>query len=151
MRYQKIGSSGDDSFVLVFESGEPVMEKLASFVEKEGVHSARFHGIGAFKEAGLRYFDAESREYIEIPVREQVELLTLTGTVATRKGEPQLHAHAILGKATGECVGGHLKDAVVHPTLELMVVTSPAHLHREFDSSVELPLLQLDADDAQEV
>ncbi|MDP0501778.1 MAG: DNA-binding protein [Verrucomicrobiota bacterium JB022] len=151
MRYQKLDTTGDTTYVLVFETGEAVMEKLAAFVAKEGIVSARFHGIGAFSEAGLRFFNTDHLEYIDIPVHEQVELLSLTGTIASRDGKAQLHAHAILGKPDGQCIGGHLKDAVVRPTLEVMVIASPAHLHREFDPRVELPLLQLDASKQQEV
>jgi predicted DNA-binding protein with PD1-like motif len=74
-------------------------------------------------------------------VREQVELLSLVGNVALANGEPKIHAHVVVGRRDGTALGGHLLDARVRPTLELVLVETPATLRRVVDTATGLPLL----------
>ena len=113
-----------------------------SFAKENGLDAANFTALGAFSDAALGYFDMERKEYEEIPVREQVEVLSLVGTIAPKEsGEPQVHAHAVLGRSDGTTRGGHLLEARVRPTLEVVLDESPEHLRRETDPETGLPLL----------
>jgi hypothetical protein len=48
------------------------------------------------------YFDWETKDYLRIPVIEQVEVATLIGDVAEDpSGKPSLHIHLVVGKRTG--------------------------------------------------
>jgi predicted DNA-binding protein with PD1-like motif len=49
----------------------------------------------------------------------------------------------VIGKADGTAHGGHLLEAHVRPTLEVIVTESPAHLHRRSDPETGLALLRL--------
>ena len=91
----------------------------------------------------LGYFDWESKEYQKIPVREQVEVLSLIGDVALKDGEPKVHAHVVVGRSDGSTRGGHLLDAHVRPTLEVILVQSPAHLRKHHDEESGLALIDL--------
>jgi predicted DNA-binding protein with PD1-like motif len=82
-------------------------------------------------------------DYKEIAIAEQVEVLSLTGNIAANDGKPKIHAHVVLGKADGTAVGGHLLQATVWPTLELIVEESPVHMHRKSDPETGLALLEL--------
>src|SRR5919106_1187106 len=73
-------------------------------------------------------------------LREQVEVLSLLGNVAVHEGKPAVHAHVVVGKRDGTAHGGHLLEAHVRPTLEVIVVESPKHLYRERDDETGLPL-----------
>ncbi len=94
-----------------------------------------------FSGATLGFFDVESKEYKEIPVEEQVEVLSLVGDVALHEGEPKLHVHAVVGKSDGTTRGDHLFGAHVQPTLEVVLVESPEHLWRETNEETSIPLL----------
>jgi hypothetical protein len=74
---------------------------------------------------------------------EQVELLSLIGDVALKDGEPQVHAHAVVGKRDSTAHGGHLLQARVRPTCELVLTESPAHLKKEFDPVAGIALIKL--------
>jgi predicted DNA-binding protein with PD1-like motif len=133
---------GQKTFALVFDTGDEVVAGLTEFAEHNGLNAASLTAIGAFSEATLGYFDIEKKEYEKIPVEEQVEVLSLVGTVAPKEdGEPQVHAHVVLGRSDGTTRGGHLLEARVRPTLEVIVVESPEHLRRETDEETGLPLL----------
>ena len=89
----------------------------------------------------LGWYDIEKQEYVKIPIREQVEVLACVGNVALDKGQPKVHAHLVVGKREGTAHGGHLLQAVVRPTLEVMLFESPAELRRRMDPASGLCLI----------
>ena len=137
--------AGERVFVLVFEIDDDPMTGLLDFAREQRLTAGHFTGIGAFREATLAYFDWQRKEYLHIPVREQVEVLALTGDIALEKHQPKVHAHAVVGKRDGSAHGGHLISARVRPTLEIVLTQSPSHLRRRMDSSSGLALIDLDA------
>ena len=136
-------SQGQKTFALVFDIGDEVMNGLTDFAREKGLSAAHFTAIGAFQSATLGYFDWQKKDYRRIRIGEQVEVLNLTGNVALADGEPGLHVHIVLGKADGTAHGGHLLQAHVRPTLEVIVTESPAHLRRRSDPETGLALIQL--------
>jgi predicted DNA-binding protein with PD1-like motif len=70
-------------------------------------------------------------------------VLSLIGDIALNKGKPKVHAHVVVGKADGTAHGGHLMEARVRPTLEVIVVESPKHLIRRTDDETGLALITL--------
>src|SRR5687767_7076057 len=108
------------AYLLVFSSGDEVVSTLTAFARDSKILAAHFYALGALERATLAYWNRETKAYEDIPVDEQVEVVSLIGDVtAGVKGEPRIHAHASLGRRDGSLQGGHLKNAVVHPTLEL--------------------------------
>ena len=98
--------------------------------------------IGAFSSVKLGYFDWETKAYRTIPVDEQVEVLSLLGDVATKDGEPAVHAHVVVGRSDGTTRGGHLLEAHVRPTLEVILDESPSHLRKRHDPESGLALIR---------
>ena len=117
------------------------MEGLAAFAREHEVSAGRFTAIGAFSEVVLGYFDWERKDYDRIPVHEQVEALAVTGDIALEDEKPVVHAHAVVGLRDGAARGGHLLEARVRPTLEVVLVESPAHLRKRVDSESGLALI----------
>ena len=84
------------------------------------------------------------KDYNKIPIEEQVELMSLVGNIAgDDKGHPKLNAHVVVGKSDGSAHGGHLLEAFVRPTLEVVVVESARHLRRRTRADLGLALLDL--------
>jgi uncharacterized protein len=131
-------------FAVVLDTGDEIMACLQRFAETESLSAAQVSALGAFSEAMLAFFDWETKEYLDIPVREQNEVASLTGDIARDKdGKPSLHLHAVLGKRDGSTLSGHLVGGVVRPTLEVIVTESPVHLHRLKDEETGLALIRL--------
>jgi uncharacterized protein len=136
---------GQRTFAIVLESGDEAMATLKAFVTHEQVGAAQFSAIGAFSHAELNYFDWERKQYLPIPVNEQVEVASLTGDVALASdGKPALHIHAVLGRRDGTALAGHLAKAWVRPTLEVVLTESPAHLRKQYDAQSGLALIRPD-------
>ncbi|MDQ6878436.1 MAG: DNA-binding protein [Candidatus Dormibacteraeota bacterium] len=133
---------GEKTFALIFETGDEVAAGLAKFASHEKLAAAHFTAIGALRDVTLGYFDWEKKAYTRIPLREQVEVLSLIGDVALDEGgNPKVHAHLVVGRPDGTTRGGHLLEAHVRPTLEVVVVESPAHLQRRLDPESGLALI----------
>ena len=141
MRDRRIDSTEARAWLLVFDDGDEALATLEAFVRRHGVAGADFTAIGAFASATIAFFDLATKEYEEIPVEEQVEVLSLAGNVAIAEGEPKLHAHVVLGRRDGTALGGHLLRGVVRSTLELVLRDSGARWQRRRDEATGLPLL----------
>jgi predicted DNA-binding protein with PD1-like motif len=136
---------GQKTFAVVFETADEAVAGLTAFAREHDVDACHLTAIGAFSDVTLGFFDWAAKEYRRILVREQVEVLSLVGDITREKGEPKLHAHVVVGKPDGSAHGGHLLEAHVRPTLEVMLVESPAHLRRRHDAESGLALIDPDA------
>jgi predicted DNA-binding protein with PD1-like motif len=144
MKTKLLHEDGERTFALIFETGDEVMHVLKSFAKDTRPRSAHFTAIGAFSEATLAYFDWQSKQYRDIPIREQVEVLTLAGDIAWKDdGAPVVHAHVVVGLADGSTRGGHLQRAMVRPTLEVILEEYPKHLERRHDATSGLALIRV--------
>ena len=104
----------------------------------------RLTAIGAFQRVTLGFFDVTTKDYKKIEIQEQVELLSLVGNIAhDDQGNPKLHAHVVVGKSEGSAHGGHLLNAYVRPTLEVVLVETSQHLRRTIRGEFGLALLDL--------
>ena len=134
---------GEKTFALIFDTGDEAMSGLVEFAKANKLGASHFTAIGAFRDVTLGYFDWESKEYKKIPVRDQVEVLSLIGDVAVKDGEPKVHAHVVVGRSDGSTRGGHLIEGHVRPTLEVILTESPEHLRKEIDEESGLALIRI--------
>ena len=124
--------------------GEEAKSAIVNFAKQNGVKAASFVALGAFERAKLGYFDWQKKEYVPIPVEEQVEVISLIGDVAENdKHESDLHAHAVLGRHDGSTRGGHLLVGIVRPTLEVTLTETPAHLRRRMHPDINVALIEI--------
>lgn len=135
---------GSRTYVGVFGHGETVMGPLLAFLSEARVTAARLSGIGALESVTLGYFNWERKEYEHHQMSGQMELLSLVGDVALQDDEPKVHAHVVVGQRDTTTRGGHLIDATVRPTLELIVEDVPAHLRKRVDPESGLALIAPD-------
>jgi predicted DNA-binding protein with PD1-like motif len=143
-KWKEIDSGARRSFAVVFDSGDEAFAGLSAFARDRRLSAAQITAIGAFEKAVLGYFDWQRKDYVRIPVNEQVEVVSLIGDVALGPdGDPKLHAHVVLGRRDGVALGGHLLEGRVRPTLEVVVVESPAHLRKKHDPETGLALIRL--------
>ncbi len=101
MRWKQI-ESAPKTFALIFETGDEIASVLQEFAKGQSLAGSSFKAIGALSYAKLGWFNLETKKYDPACVLdEQVELLSLIGDVALRDGEPQVHAHAVVGRSDG--------------------------------------------------
>jgi uncharacterized protein len=145
MKARLLQRAAPKTFALVFDNGDEVISGLTEFARAHRLSASRFTAIGAFSEVTVGYFLPGQKKYRRIPISEQVEGLSLVGDITLdERGEPKIHAHTVVGKSDGSAHGGHLLEAHVSPTLEVVVEEAPSHLMRRVDPDTGLALIALD-------
>jgi hypothetical protein len=142
MKSKLLDSTGQKTFALVFDKEDEVVAGLTAFAKAERLGAAHFTAIGAFSEVTLGYFERARKDYKRMAVAEQVEVLSLIGDIALdQTNAPKVHAHVVVGLSDGQTRGGHLLAARVWPTLEVILVESPAFLRKRHDPDSGLALI----------
>ncbi len=147
MRVQLLTSEGAEprQYAVIFGKGDEVASGLAEFAQRYHLTSAHFTGVGALQDVTVAWMDREKKSYKAIPIPQQVEVLSLIGDVAMFEGKPAVHAHLVVGLDDASAKGGHLIEAHVFPTLELMVTVDPVTMQKRFDPETGLALIDAHA------
>lgn len=130
-------------YLCVFDRGEEFMSTLTAWAVAQGITAATFSGIGAVEAVNLCFYDLPAKEYLCNTLEHIYEVSSLTGTISLRDGEPFVHAHAVVGDRELRTYGGHLTEATVAVTLEVMVVPMDEEIRRSPDDDTGLHLLDL--------
>jgi predicted DNA-binding protein with PD1-like motif len=132
------------TFILIFKTGDELAKGLLQFAEQEKLSAASFKAVGAFSSVRLGWYSWESKKYEpSVTLDEQVELLSLIGDVALKDGKPVVHAHAVIGKKDGTAYGGHLLEAHIRPTCEVVLTESPTPLQKFIDLESGLAVIKI--------
>jgi predicted DNA-binding protein with PD1-like motif len=145
MQVKRLSTATEPTWAVIFEPGEESVAGLTDWAEKQRIRAARLTGIGGFRDVELGFFDPAERDYRRIPVREQVEVLSLLGDITMGEEGPEVHAHVVVGLSDGTTRGGHLLSGEVWPTLEVLVSQVPTYLARRHDPATGLAVIDLSA------
>jgi len=128
-------------YAVIFYQGDEAFSGLLEFAEKYRVTSAHFTAIGALNGATLGWFDPQRKMYKKIPIHGQHEVIGMSGDIALYQGKPVVHTHMVVGSPDGTTLGGHVLEAYVAPTLEVMVTEDPETMQKRFDPATDLTLI----------
>jgi uncharacterized protein len=143
MRHKQV-SDTPQTFVLIFDAGDELLTELKQFASEQRLADSSFHAIGGLSYTKVGWFNLETKKYeVAAEFDEQVELLSLIGDIAVIDGKPQVHAHMVVGRRDGTAHGGHLMEARVRPTCELVLTESPAHLKKHVDPKSGVALIRI--------
>jgi uncharacterized protein len=128
-------------YAVIFYQGDEAFSGLLEFAEKYQVTSAHFTAIGALSGATVGWFDPQRKMYKKIPIVGQHEVIGMSGDIALYQGKPVVHTHMIVGNSDGTARAGHVLDAYVSPTLEVMVTVDPITMQKRLDPATDLTLI----------
>ena len=104
------------------DPNENLLKSLISICEKYRIQTGIIiSGIGQLKQVTLGYFK-EKNNYTPEFYKDTYELLSLSGTIIRNNKTYIPHLHAILGKFDKKTLGGHLLDASVEVTNEIIAI-----------------------------
>lgn len=126
-------SAQETTYAVIFGAGDEVFSGLTQFAQQNHIVAARITGVGAVRSATLGFFDPQRKTYRHISIDHQSEVLSMLGDIAMYQGKSVVHVHMVVGFADGTAHGGHLLQAHVWPTLEVIVTAYPRPLYRKFD------------------
>jgi len=132
------------TYAVIFDAGDELAAGLKQFAIELKMSSSSFKAIGAFSSVRLGWFNWTTKKYeTAVALDEQVELLSLIGDIAEKDGQPQVHAHVVIGRSDGTAHGGHLLEAKVRPTCEVILMESPRHLEKQIDPELGIALIRI--------
>jgi predicted DNA-binding protein with PD1-like motif len=140
-------------FVIKIAPGESLQRRLVEFAHAAGVRTAVVvSAIGSVQDVTFRGIKTGARLPLSAPrvhlheVQGPLELLGLTGNLLPDEhGEIDCHLHVIAGKASGEVLGGHLLDARVFATCEIVLTEILAEgLERHLSKTGGIPTVFID-------
>lgn len=144
-------------FVLKIAPGERLPQRLVEFARAAGVsHAVLTSAVGSVQDVTFRGIKTGARLPITSPrvhlheVQGPLELLGLTGNIVPDGGGAgglDCHLHVVAAKASGDVLGGHLLDARVFATCELLLSEIRAEgLERHLSRTGGIPTLFIDAE-----
>lgn len=132
-----------NKYIIRLEKDEKIIETLTKFLNKQKIKSAHFTGIGAVSEAEIAHFNILKKEYSSKLFNEPLEIISLIGNIALVNNKTMIHAHISLADSDMKTHGGHLKEATVSPTCEIILEKLNISLKRKLDKATNLNLLDL--------
>ena len=139
MKYRKFGGV----FLIRLMKGEEVIKSLTDFSAKNKISLASFSGIGAVQKAEIGFYELKNKKYLWKKINEEMEVLSIIGNVSSLDKKPFIHAHIVLADRNFRAYGGHLKEAVVGATLEIVLLKVKGKVERKFDEEIGLNLMDL--------
>jgi predicted DNA-binding protein with PD1-like motif len=141
MQYQK----SDKRMVVVLSRGEQIMASLTKLCEAEGIEGGAFYGLGAVDEAELASYDVPNKKYNQQTLTGVFEVTNLTGTIGMMDEQRIVHGHITLADEQMKAWGGHLVEARVSGTMEL-VITMFERLAKHHDEATGLNIFKFGLD-----
>ncbi|RAJ95749.1 hypothetical protein LX87_03497 [Larkinella arboricola] len=132
-------------YLMVLRQGDDVFAHLEELARKEKIPSATFTGMG-FVNAKFGYFNRETKQY-DPREFEDVELASLSGSIAWQDQKPSLHVHGVVTDKNFQAFGGHLLAATVGTgSVEIMVTVHDKPLKRVMEQPLGANILNLEPD-----
>ena len=137
MDYRRFGNK----IIARIDKGEEILEEIREIALKEDIKLADITALGAINDFTAGVFRTAEKKYDSNDFKGNFEIVSLTGTISTMKGEFYAHIHMSAGNEKGEVFGGHLNRAVVSATCEMVITVIDGIVERCFDEEVGLNLL----------
>lgn len=138
MEYRKFGNY----YVIRLEKGEEIVTKIKELCEKEEIKLASLSGIGAVNKVTAGLFKTKEKKYVSKTYEEDMEIVSLGGNVSCMNGETYLHFHISVANEAGEVRGGHLTEAFISATGELVLTRIEGTVDREYSDEIGLNLFK---------
>ena len=129
--------------IIRLEPGERIIDTLAAFCLRRKIGAASFQGLGTCRWAELGFFRTARKRYALRKFRGDHEIVSLQGNVSLMGGKSFVHAHIVLSGPDFLARGGHLKEAEVAATCEIVLRPIPGKIQRKFDPDSGLNLLDI--------
>ena len=140
MIYAQLGTG---KYVIRLESGDDILQSLRQFATAKRLSAGLLEGIGSLSKVKLGHYDFKTRKYSYETFEDDLEILTLSGNIASMNRQPIPHAHVTLGRRDFSVIGGHLDEGSSANMVEIGILKLPGKLVKAKDDEIGLNVLQL--------
>jgi len=119
--------------ILRVKPKQELLNSIATYCNEHKITSAIVIGIiGSVEKARLNFLVKLPGKYETIEYTGPLEIVCAQGSVATKENNPVIHVHIVLSKQEFTC-GGHLAEAIIFSTAEVVIGEIDYQLRRELD------------------
>ena len=137
------GQLGTDKYVLRLESGDDILQSIRKFATAKRVNAGILEGIGSLSRVKLGHYDFKTRKYSYETFEDDLEILNLSGNIASTNRQPLPHLHVTLGRRDFSVIGGHMDEGSSANMVEVGIWKLPGKLVKAKDDQIGLNVLQL--------
>jgi predicted DNA-binding protein with PD1-like motif len=134
MDFKRFGNK----IVMRIDRGEEVVQTITKFCKEQSITLASVSGLGAAGKVKVGLFDVEKKEYFSKVFEGDFEITNLTGNISTMNEEIYTHLHITIADHELHAFGGHLNEAVICATCEIVIDIIDGMVDREFNEEVGL-------------
>lgn len=138
MDYRKF----NNTIIARLDRGEEITEQLKQIALKENIKLANINALGAVNDFTVGVYKVDEEKYYSNKFQGNFEIVSLTGTINTMDGEFYMHLHMSAGDEKGQVFGGHLNEAKVSATCEVVINIIDGEVDRYFDEEIGLNLFK---------
>ena len=138
MEYRKF----ENKIIARIDKGEEILEKIKEIALQENIKLASINALGATNDFTVGVYKVDEKKYYSNKFKGNFEIVSLTGTINTMKGEFYTHIHMSAGNDKGEVFGGHLNKAFVSATCEMVIDIIDGGVDRIYDEETGLNILK---------
>ena len=140
MDYRRFGKT----IIARIDKGEEILTQLKNIALKEEIKLASVRALGATDDFTVGVFKVDEKKYYANHFTGDFEIVSLTGTISTMNGEYYAHLHMSAGDEQGRVFGGHLNEAIISATCEMVVEVIDGQVERAHDADVGLNLFKFE-------
>jgi len=134
---------GTNKYVLRLESGDDILKSLRQFATTKRLGASLLEGIGSLSKVKLGHYDFRTKQYRYETFEDDLEILNLSGNIASMNREPLPHVHVTLGRRDFSVIGGHLDEGSSANMVEIGLWKLPGKLVKAKNAEIGLNVLQL--------
>ena len=139
MQYQKT----DGIYLLKIERGESVLSTITEFCQTRQIPNATISGLGAVSWLSCGYYALTEKRYYFTVYDELLEVVSLSGNVMLKDGQPFVHLHGVFTNTKNEAFGGHIEEMKVGVVLEVVLTPLSSTISRVLDEQIGLALMDM--------
>lgn len=132
----------DHTIFVRMDRGEELLTQLRQLVELEHIRLASVQALGAVDRFTVGVYDVAQKQYHANHFTGSFEIVSLTGTINTMDGAYYAHLHMSAGNERGQVFGGHLNEAYISATCEMVVTVVDGTVDRFHDGQTGLNLFR---------
>ena len=132
MKYRKVG----EKIFVSLQTGDLINKSLTEISVKENISNAWINGIGAIDSVEVGYMDVVNKKYQKRNFNDNYEMISLIGNITIKDGVPFVHTHITFSDREYKVFGGHLFDAKITATGEIILTVADSKIDRQFNENV---------------
>ena len=129
----------NDRIYMTLAQGDLINKTIEAYAQSSDIGCAWINGIGALKNPEIGYYSLKTKSYHHKIFSGYYELTSLIGNITIKEGIYFSHTHITFSDTNCQVFGGHLFDAEITATGELIMIPGE-YITREMNTDIGLPL-----------